>query len=43
MRQSTEDMAHRAVISQQALDRYGSALAALDDTSTLQELTAQVA
>ncbi|HEX8812537.1 MAG TPA: hypothetical protein VF742_11145 [Terracidiphilus sp.] len=42
MRQSTADMHHRAVVSQQALDRYCCALAAVDDTSTLEELTAVV-
>jgi hypothetical protein len=42
MRQSTEDMSHRAIVSQNALDRYGCALAAVDDTSTLEELTARV-
>lgn len=42
MRQSTEDMPHRAVVSQNALNRYGCALAAVDDSSTLEELTARV-
>jgi len=42
MRQSTADMHHRAVVSQQALDRYCCALAAVDHTSTLEELTAAV-
>jgi hypothetical protein len=42
MRQSTADMSHRAIVSQNALNRYGCALAAVDDTSTLEELTALV-
>lgn len=42
MRQSTADMHHRAEVSQNALDRYCCALAAVDDTSTLEELTALV-
>jgi hypothetical protein len=43
MRQSTADMAHRAVVSQQVVDRYFCELAAVDDTSTLEELTSAVA
>ncbi len=42
MRQSIADMHHRAEVSQNALDRYCCALAAVDDTSTLEELTALV-
>jgi len=42
MRQSTADMYLRADVSQKALNRYLCALAAVDDTSTLEELTAQV-
>lgn len=42
MRQSTADMHHRAVVSQQVLNRYCCALASVDDTSTLEELTAAV-
>ena len=42
MRQSTADMHHRAIVSQQALNRYYGALAAVDDTSTLEELIALV-
>lgn len=42
MRQSTADMHHRAEVSQNALDRYCCALAAVDDSSTLEELTALV-
>ncbi len=42
MRQSTADMHHRAIVSQQALNRYYCALAAVDDTSTLEELIALV-
>lgn len=42
LRQSTTDMHLRAAVSQTVLNRYGSALASVDDTSTLQELTATV-
>jgi hypothetical protein len=42
MRQSIDDMHLRADVSQKALNRYGCALAAVDDTSTLEELTARV-
>ena len=42
MRQSIADMHLRADVSQKALDRYWCALAAVDDTSTLEELTARV-
>ena len=42
MRQSTADMHHRAEVSQSALNRYCCTLAAVDDSHTLQELTAQV-
>jgi hypothetical protein len=42
MRQSTADVHLRADVSQKALNRYCCALAAVDDTSTLEELTARV-
>jgi len=42
MRQSTADMHLRADVSQKALNRYCCALAAVDDTNTLEELTARV-
>src|SRR5256885_1050716 len=42
MRQSTADMHHRAIVSQNAVNRYYCALAAVDDTSTLEELIASV-
>lgn len=42
IRQSTADMHHRAQVSQQVLDRYCCALAAVDDSSTLQELITTV-
>jgi hypothetical protein len=42
MRQSIIDMPHRAVVSQQIVDRYYCELAAVDDTSTLEELTSAV-
>jgi hypothetical protein len=42
MRQSTADVHLRADVSQKALNRYWCALAAVDDTSTLEELTARV-
>ena len=42
MRQSIADMRHRAIVSQNALNRYYCALAAVDDTRTLEELTAFV-
>ena len=42
LRQSTADMHLRADVSQKALNRYCCALAAVDDTSTLEELTARV-
>jgi len=42
LRQSTADMHHRAVVSQNALNRYCCALATVDDTSTLEELTAAI-
>jgi len=38
MRQGTADMHHRAVVSQNAVNRYYCALAAVDDSSTLEEL-----
>jgi hypothetical protein len=42
MRQSTADMDQRAEACQKVLDRYCSALAAVDDSLTLQELTAMI-
>lgn len=42
LRQSTADMHHRAEVSNSALNRYCCALATVDDTSTLEELTAAV-
>ncbi len=42
MRQSVADMQARAEVSQSALNRYCSALATVDDTSTLEELIAVV-
>src|SRR3984893_478344 len=42
MRQSTADMHHRALVSQNAENRYYCALAAVDDSSTLEELIALV-
>lgn len=42
MRQSIADLHRRAEVSQQILDRYGSALAVIDDSTTLQELTATI-
>lgn len=42
MRQSVADMHHRAVVSEQALNRYCSALAVVDDTSSLEDLIASV-
>ena len=42
MRQSTADMHHRAIVSQNAVNRYYCALAAVDDSSTLEELIALV-
>ena len=42
MRQSTADVHLRADVSQKALNRYCCALAAVDDTNTLEELTARV-
>ena len=42
MRHSTADMHHRAAVSQAAWNRYGCALATVDDTSTLEELTATI-
>lgn len=42
LRQSTADMHHRAQVSQQVLHRYCCALATVDDSSTLEELTASV-
>jgi hypothetical protein len=42
MRSGIADLHRRAEVSQQALDRYCSALAAVDDSTTLGELTAQI-
>jgi len=42
LRQSTADVHLRADVSQKALNRYCCALAAVEDTSTLEELTARV-
>jgi len=42
MRQGIADMHLRADVSQKALNRYWCALAAVDDTSTLEELTARL-
>lgn len=42
LRASTADMSLRAEVSQRALDRYCSSLATVDDSSTLQELTARI-
>jgi len=42
MRSGIADLHRRAEISQQALDRYCSALAAVDDSTPLEELTAQI-
>jgi hypothetical protein len=42
LRQSTADMHHRAHVSDAALNRYCCALATVDDSSTLEELTAQI-
>jgi len=42
MRQSVEDLHARGVVSQRILDRYYTALAAVDDSTTLEELTASL-
>jgi len=42
MRSGIADLERRAEICQQALDRYCSALAAVDDSTRLEELTAQI-
>jgi hypothetical protein len=42
MRQAVADIHHRAEVSQQILDRYCSALAVIDDSPTLEELTATI-
>jgi hypothetical protein len=42
MRQSVADLPHRAAVSQSALNRYCCALATVDDTRTLEELTAAI-
>ncbi len=42
MRQSTADMYHRAEVSQKAVDRYCCALSTVDDSTSLEELTARI-
>jgi hypothetical protein len=42
MRQSVADIHHRAEVSQKIVDRYCSALATIDDSTTLEELTASI-
>jgi hypothetical protein len=42
LRHGTVDMDRRAEVSQKALDRYCSALAAVDDSTTLEQLTATI-
>ena len=42
LRAGIADLHRRAEVSQKALDRYGNALAAVDDTTTLRELTAGI-
>ena len=42
MRRGMADLHRRAEVSQKALDRYGTALARVDDSTTLAELTAQL-
>ena len=42
MRQSVADIHQRAEVSQKILDRYCSALAVIDDSTTLEELTARI-
>lgn len=42
MRRGIADLHRRAEVSQKALDRYCDALAAVDDSTTLQELTARI-
>jgi hypothetical protein len=42
MRHSTADMDQRAEVSQRVLDRYCSALAAVDDSTTLEQLTTAI-
>jgi len=42
MRRGIADLHRRAEVSQQALDRYCSALAAVDDSTTLEQLTAAI-
>ena len=42
MRQAVADIQPRAEVSQKILDRYCSALAAVDDSTTLEELTATI-
>jgi hypothetical protein len=42
MRQSTADVHNRAIVSQKSVSRYYCALAAVDETSTLEELIALV-
>jgi hypothetical protein len=42
LRRGIADLHRRAEVSRQALDRYCSALAAVDDSTTLEELTARI-
>jgi hypothetical protein len=42
MRQSVADLHHRAEVSQKILDRHCSALAVVDDSTTLEELVASI-
>jgi hypothetical protein len=42
LRAGIADLHRRAEVSQKALDRYGTALAQVDDTTTLRELTATI-
>jgi hypothetical protein len=42
MRRGLADLSRRAEVSQQALDRNGCALAAVDDSTTLEQLTADI-
>ena len=42
MRQAVADLHHRGEVSQKMLDRYCSALAVIDDSTTLEELTSTI-
>src|SRR5437016_14630432 len=42
MRRGIADLHRRAEVSQKALDRYCEALASVDDSATLEELTARI-